>query len=248
MKTMISEKLGRLDLCIDIKNVKISYEFYKNMGYEMVEGNLEEGWGVMEIGNLRLGLYEGMSKYDEFGNKISLNFRGGNVKMITEEILEHGYSFYKNYKEGKEAGGNSSVYDPNGLSIFFDTAPKEIDLVSKVQLDNLTKSDLGLCDICFNVEDLPSTIKFYKDLGLSIIDGNEDEGWLIMGQGNLRLGLYKGKGNDLTINFREGDIESITERLKKTGLTFKTENIQEDDGTISSMLMDPDGYLIYFNS
>ncbi|OLS23040.1 MAG: hypothetical protein HeimC2_27800 [Candidatus Heimdallarchaeota archaeon LC_2] len=248
MKTMISEKLGRLDLCIDIKNVKISYEFYKNMGYEMVEGNLEEGWGVMEIGNLRLGLYEGMSKYDEFGNKISLNFRGGKVKEITEEIIDHGYSFYKKFNEGKKGGGNSSIYDPNGVSLFFDTAPPEIDLLDRVQLNNITKSDLGLCDICFDVEDLLSTIKFYTDLGLSKIDGSEDEGWIILGQGNLRLSLYQGNGKDLTINFRDGNIKAITQRLKQNGLKFNTENIQEDDGTISSMMVDPDGYLIYFNS
>ena len=115
-------------------------------------------------------------------------------------------------------------------------------------MNKITKSDLGLCDICFDVEDLLSTIKFYTDLGLSKIDGSEDEGWIILGQGNLRLGLYQGNGKDLTINFRDGNIKAITQRLKQNGLKFNTENIQEDDGTISSMMVDPDGYLIYFNS
>ena len=134
------------------------------------------------------------------------------------------------------------------MSIFFDTSSEEIDLLDKVELDNQSKSDLGLGDICFDVEDFTSTIKFYKDLGLKTLEGNEDDDWVILGQGNLRLGLYKGKGNNLTINFRQGNIESITERLKQNGLTFKTENVQETDGTVSSMLIDPDGYLIYFNS
>jgi len=231
-----------------LKNAKTSFDFYSQLGMDLVEGEAEEGWSVMEAGNLRLGLYQEMSKYDEGGASISLNFRGGDVESITSDIEALGYKFNKPFKAGKNGGGNSTVTDPNHISVFFDTSPAEIGLLDKVKLDYTKTSSLGSCDVCFDTKKISKTSKFYRDIGFEYVEGDEKEGWVILGHANARLALFQGDSNNLTINFRGADIIKLTDNLKEKGFKFETENVVEDDGSKSSSMRDPDGYYIYFNT
>ncbi|MCH8908582.1 MAG: VOC family protein [Candidatus Heimdallarchaeota archaeon] len=242
-------KLGRLDLCIDVKNAKTSFEFYKKLGMKLVEGNPNEGWSVMESGNLRLGLYQDMSNYGKGGGAtVSLNFRGGDVENITKDIEALGYKFSKPFKAGKDGGGSSTVTDPNEVPVFFDTAPSEIGLLDKVTLDYAKTSSLGSCDVCFDTKKIAKTAKFYREIGFEDVEGDEKEGWVILGHANARIALFQGESNNLTINFRGANIIKLTDHLKNQGFKFETEYVVEDDGSKSSSLRDPDGYFIYFNT
>lgn len=112
--------LGWCDVCLRVSKAAASREFYGSLGFYKVEGDDQEGWAVVTNGTLRLGLFEAQFMSDA----ISLNFRGGNISAICDELRGKGIAFSKEPKL-IEGGGSASIRDPDGYSIFFDTAPGE---------------------------------------------------------------------------------------------------------------------------
>jgi catechol 2,3-dioxygenase-like lactoylglutathione lyase family enzyme len=121
-------QLGRFDLCLDVTDVKKSAEFYKKLGLIEVEGNIEENWVVLSQGNLRLALYQGHIK------EITLNFRGGNVQSITNDLKAKGIEFEKDVKIAEDGSVSAEIRDPDGYSIFFDTHPSEKDILKTLKV------------------------------------------------------------------------------------------------------------------
>jgi catechol 2,3-dioxygenase-like lactoylglutathione lyase family enzyme len=125
---MNKEPLGRFDLCLNVKDVKKSAEFYMKLGLEKVEGNLDENWIVLAQGNLRLGLYQGHIE------EITLNFRGGDVIKIGESLKNLGYTFEKGPKS-TEKGASAELRDPDGYLIFFDTHVSEKKILDTLKVE-----------------------------------------------------------------------------------------------------------------
>ena len=73
------------------------------------------------------GLFQSQFMSSEF----SLNFRGGDVDAICEEIASKGYEFAKPPKL-VPGGGSASLLDPDGHSIFIDTVPGETNKVDSI--------------------------------------------------------------------------------------------------------------------
>ena len=116
-------QLGRVDICLDVKDVRKSFEFYSKMGFKQVEGNLEEGWAVLVHNNLRLGLYEGHIE------EMMINFRGGDVFSITKALKEKGFTFEKDVRKEENGGAGATLRDPDGHLIYFNTYPHEKDIL-----------------------------------------------------------------------------------------------------------------------
>lgn len=114
--------LGWFDVCLKVKSAKTSREFYEKLGFHQVEGKDEEGWAVVTNGEARLGLYE---EQHVGKDALTLNFRGGDVMANAKALQEKGLEFEMGPKEGKKGGGSAILRDPDGFSIFLDTAPGE---------------------------------------------------------------------------------------------------------------------------
>ena len=114
-------ELGWLDVCLRVENVRISRTFYQELGFRRVEGEDEEGWAVVVNGEARLGLFE--PKY--MSQQVTLNFRGGDVGAITSELSRRGFEFVEEPKSSPDGSGSAVLRDPDGHTIFFDTAPGE---------------------------------------------------------------------------------------------------------------------------
>ena len=119
-------ELGWLDVCLRINDLEKSLKFYQGLGFRIVEGVIEEGWAVVVSGESRLGLYDARYMGQE---KITLNFRGGDVVGVAEELERAGYSFEKPVVSGSEGGASATLRDPDGNLIFLDAAPNETKLV-----------------------------------------------------------------------------------------------------------------------
>jgi lactoylglutathione lyase len=116
-------ELGWCDVCLRVASAKASRDFYAGLGFWRVEGSDEDGWAVITNGDARVGLYERAHMGED---AISLNFRGGNIPVITGNLHDQGYRFEKAPTAGANGAGSATLRDPDGYAIFFDTAPNEV--------------------------------------------------------------------------------------------------------------------------
>jgi catechol 2,3-dioxygenase-like lactoylglutathione lyase family enzyme len=111
--------------------------------------------------------------------------------------------------------------------------------------------DLGWCDVCLRVKSAASSRSFYEGLGFRRVEGDDESGWAVMTNDDLRLGLYEAQfmgENAVSLNFRGGDVFTISQRLSEAGYTFASGPKGTPDGAGSASLRDPDGTLVFFDS
>ena len=115
--------LGWLDLCLTVEDVVVSREFYESLGFHKVEGKDEEAWAVMVNGDTRIGLY---GKEHMGDGDFCLNFRGGHVGKIVQDLEAKGHKFEPEYKvEPDSPTGTAFLKDPDGYVLMFDHEPGE---------------------------------------------------------------------------------------------------------------------------
>lgn len=120
--------LGWCDVCLRVSSALASRKFYGDLGFWRVEGDDDQGWAVVTNGDVRLGLFEKAFMSDA----VTLNFRGGDVFDIAQELTGRGYRFESEPKAGSDGGGTAMLRDPDGYAITFDTAPGETKKVEPI--------------------------------------------------------------------------------------------------------------------
>ena len=113
--------------------------------------------------------------------------------------------------------------------------------------------NLGAFSISLNVKDIAASKAFYGKLGFTQMGGDEEQGWLILKNGDTIIGLFGGFIQANTLTFNPGwdqnaqnlddfeDIRDIQKRLKAEGVEFVSEADETTTGPASFVLMDPDG-------
>ena len=112
---------------------------------------------------------------------------------------------------------------------------------------------LGTFSVSLAVKDLNASKAFYQKLGFEVMGDYGDQGWAILSNGTVVIGLFQGmfEQNILTFNPRwtapgEGDesmmdVREIQKRLKADGISFVTEADETTSGPAHCVLVDPDG-------
>lgn len=112
---------------------------------------------------------------------------------------------------------------------------------------------LGLFSLSLSVKDIAASKSFYETLGFKTVFGEEKDNWLIMDNGDVKIGLFQGmfEKNSLTFNPGWGpdgspladfeDIRDIQKRLKAAGVDFISEADEDAAGPASFIVTDPDG-------
>ncbi|MDA1329993.1 MAG: VOC family protein [Chloroflexi bacterium] len=108
--------------------------------------------------------------------------------------------------------------------------------------------DLGEYSSCLNVADLQASLEFYSALGFKIIENHRAENWAVLQHNNLALCLFQGHIERNMMNFRGADIQEIAAQIESKGLELSKPAHQEEDGSWSAEIIDPDGNVIYFNT
>jgi catechol 2,3-dioxygenase-like lactoylglutathione lyase family enzyme len=103
--------------------------------------------------------------------------------------------------------------------------------------------DLGSFSVSLAVKDIKASRWFYERLGFQVIDGEEDQSWLVLQNGEAKIGLYEGvfEGNLLT--FINEDVRSLERKLKAAGFPLMRE-INGEVGPGHVVIEDPDGNAI----
>jgi catechol 2,3-dioxygenase-like lactoylglutathione lyase family enzyme len=114
--------------------------------------------------------------------------------------------------------------------------------MSVKQIDS--ESSLGSYSISLNVKDISTSHAFYNKLGFTPIKGmgSIEQKWMILSNGETKIGLFQGMFPSNTITFNPNDGRSIYQSLKKEGIkpTFES-GMDKAEGPCTFSITDPDG-------
>ena len=104
--------------------------------------------------------------------------------------------------------------------------------------------DLGHFSVSLAVKDIKASRAFYEKLGFEVIDGDEAQNWLILRNGDAKIGLFQGMFDHNILTFNPSDARAIQRKLKAEGVTLTLEADEAATGPAHITLTDPDGNAI----
>lgn len=110
--------------------------------------------------------------------------------------------------------------------------------------------NLGWCDVCLRTEDVAVSREFYEKLGFHRVEDNDEEGWAVMTNGDVRIGLYAAEhmeGAPFSLNFRGGDVLANAAELSSKGIAIERGPLESAEGC-SAWLRDPSGHVIFLDT
>jgi len=112
---------------------------------------------------------------------------------------------------------------------------------------------LGNFSVSLAVKDIAASRLFYETLGFKAVAGDQKQNWLVLSNGDARIGIFQGMFDRNMLTFNPGwdsekntlaefdDVRDIQRRLKASGLTLTVEADESTTGPAYLMLTDPDG-------
>jgi hypothetical protein len=122
-KTM---ELGSFTLCLLVKDINASKEFYEKLDFKQVSGDIKQKWIVVQNGTTKIGLFQGLI------DKNMLTFNPGqtssketlkdfaDVREIQSTLKKRGLKLKSEADEKKTGPGSVSLEDPDGNPVLFD--------------------------------------------------------------------------------------------------------------------------------
>ena len=95
--------------------------------------------------------------------------------------------------------------------------------------------DLGTFSVSLAVNDLEASRAFYEKLGFTSFFGDAAEGWLILRNGDVAIGLFQGMFE------RNIDVRELQRELRAKGVEFQVTADESTTGPASFIAVDPDG-------
>lgn len=104
--------------------------------------------------------------------------------------------------------------------------------------------NLGVFSLSLNVRDLQASVNFYRKLGFEVIAGQPAQKWIIMKNGQAKIGLFQDKFDRNIMTFNPPDARQIQRTLKSQGVNILKETDENGTGRAHIALADPDGNMI----
>ncbi len=100
--------------------------------------------------------------------------------------------------------------------------------------------DLGTFSVSLAVADLAASRAFYATFGFEQIAGDPAQNWIILGNGEAKIGLFQGMFDKNTLTFNPTDARAVQTTVKAAGITPMLE-AEPGEGPCHFMCLDPDG-------
>lgn len=119
--------------------------------------------------------------------------------------------------------------------------------------------DLGALTISLSVKDLEASTAFYEKFGFTVVSGDASQNWLVLKNGDHKIGLFQGMFEKNMLTFVPGwdsngqpldtftDVRELQRQLKAKGVKFESEADETTTGPASFIVLDPDGNPILFD-
>jgi catechol 2,3-dioxygenase-like lactoylglutathione lyase family enzyme len=101
--------------------------------------------------------------------------------------------------------------------------------------------NLGTFSVSLAVKDIKASRAFYEALGFEAFDGDEAQNWLMLRNGETKLGLFQGMFDKNTLTFNLPNVRAAQSTLKAHGIGFVLEADEATTGPAHAMVIDPDG-------
>lgn len=103
--------------------------------------------------------------------------------------------------------------------------------------------NLGSFSVSLSVKNVQASQAFYEMLGFSVVDGRSEDNWLILQNGEARVGIFQDKFEGNLLAFNPPDVREIQQVLKAHSVELLRE-AEGQSGPASVVLRDPDGNVI----
>jgi len=119
-------KLGAFSVSLSVKDIKVSKQFYENLGFTAFGGDIEKNYLIMKNENSIIGLFQDMFEnniltfnpgWDENANKID-SFE--DVRDIQRQLIKKGIKIETEADENSSGPASFMVVDPDGNAILID--------------------------------------------------------------------------------------------------------------------------------
>ena len=119
--------------------------------------------------------------------------------------------------------------------------------------------ELGNFSVSLTVKDIKASKAFYEKLDFKEVGGKLEENWIVLQNGNARIGLFQGMFDKNIMTFNPGwtkdketlkdfqDVRELQRTLKARGLTMAPEADETTEGPAHFMVTDPDGNTLLFD-
>ncbi|WP_363322021.1 VOC family protein [uncultured Pontibacter sp.] len=119
-------KLGAFSVSMNVKDLKVSKEFYENLGFKVFAGGMEQNYLIMKNENALIGLFQGMFK----GNILTFNpgwdenaaniEQFDDVRDIQRKLKNKGVTLTSEADEKTSGPASLMLTDPDGNVILID--------------------------------------------------------------------------------------------------------------------------------
>lgn len=119
--------------------------------------------------------------------------------------------------------------------------------------------ELGNFSVSLTVKDVKASKAFYEKLGFQQVGGELAQNWVVLKNGETKIGLFQGMFDKNMLTFNPGwnssketleefqDVRELQRTLKARGIELQTEADESTDGPAFFTLVDPDGNPILFD-
>ena len=119
-------KPGAFSISLSVKDIRLSKQFYENLGFSVFAGDLERNYLIMKNGNALIGLFQGMFEqniltfnpgWDENAQKLD---QFDDVREIQRQLKNKNIALDSEADESSSGPASFVLKDPDGNTILFD--------------------------------------------------------------------------------------------------------------------------------
>ncbi|MGY5355921.1 VOC family protein [Wenyingzhuangia sp. IMCC45467] len=119
-------KLGAFSVSLNVKDIKVSKEFYEKLGFNVFAGNIDQNYLIMKNESTMIGLFQGMFDkniltfnpgWDSNANTLE-NFH--DIREIQQHLKDNNISLTQETNATEKGPANISLLDPDGNVILID--------------------------------------------------------------------------------------------------------------------------------
>ena len=119
-------ELGAFSISLAVKDIEVSKEFYRMLGFEIFGGDISQNWLIMKNGDHTIGLFQGMFE------KNTLTFNPGwdkdakkldtftDIRSLQRQLKEQGLKLVSEADDSSEGPTSFMLLDPDGNPNLFD--------------------------------------------------------------------------------------------------------------------------------